>query len=140
MENGTGNLWERKYNVGNALTEHIYSNKDIFTLLFTCAVGSSDENFIDQIIKIEVSDTLKYIELLSEEKKSKIKVSNEAIYILATAHYRSLFEVSYLDISLDEAKKQVANIMEFFMCGWSKISVLTDFFIQYMLAYANLIK
>ncbi len=37
------------------------------------------------------------------------------------AHCRSLFEISYLDISLDEAKKQVANIMEFFMCGWSKI-------------------
>ncbi len=115
------NLWERKYSAGNALIEHIYSDKDIFTLLFTCAVGSSDENFIDKIIEIEVSDTLKFIEGLSEEKRSKIKVSDEALYILTAAHCRSLFEISILDISLNEAKKQVTNIMEFFMCGWSKI-------------------
>ncbi len=117
----TGDLWERKYNAGNALIEHIYSDKDIFTLLFTCAVGSSDENFIGKIIEIEVNDTLKFIEGLSEERRSKIKVSDEALYILASAHCRSLFEISFLDISLDEAKKQVANVMEFFMCGWSKI-------------------
>ncbi len=114
-------LWVRKFNAGNALIEHIYADKDTFMLLFTCAVGSSQENFIDRIIKIEVQDTLAYIENLSDEQKKLIKISNEALYILASAHCRSLFEISYLDIPLDEAKKQVANIMEFFMCGWSKI-------------------
>ncbi len=114
-------LWVRKFNAGNALIEHIYADKDTFRLLFTCAAGSQEENFIDRIIKIEVEDTLAYIDALSEEQKSRIKVSYEALYILAAAHCRSLFEISILDIPLDEAKKQVANIMEFFMCGWSKI-------------------
>ncbi len=114
-------LWQRKFNAGNALIEHIYADKDTFKLLFTCAAGSSQENFIDRIIKIEVNDTLAFIDNLSEGQKEHIKVSNEALYILAAAHCRSLFEISYLDISLEEAKKQVTNIMEFFMCGWSKI-------------------
>ncbi len=114
-------LWERKYSAGNALIEHIYADKETFKLLFTCAVGSSQENFIDRIIKIEVQDTLTYIDNLSDEQKEQIKVSNEALYILAAAHCRALFEISHLNITLDEAKKQVANIMEFFMCGWSKV-------------------
>ncbi len=114
-------LWARKYGAGNALIEHIYANRDTFLLLFTCAGGSSHENFIDRIIKIEVGDTLAYIDSLSDEQRSRIKVSDDALYILASAHCRSLFEISQLDISLSEAKKQVANVMEFFMCGWSKI-------------------
>ncbi len=76
---------------------------------------------MDRIIKIEVQDTLIYIDNLSQEQKSRIKVTTDALYILAGAHCRSLFEISNLDIPLDEAKKQVTNIMEFFMCGWSKI-------------------
>ncbi len=114
-------LWQRKLRAGNALTEHIYANKETFKLLFNCAVGSSQENFIDKIIEIEVNDTLEYKQRLSDEQKAKIKVSNDALYILAAAHCRSLFDVSQLELSIDEAKKQVANIMEFFMCGWSKI-------------------
>ncbi len=117
----TSELWERKFNAGNALIEHIYADKDTFKLLFCCAVGSSQENFIDRIIKIEMDDTLAFIEKLSDKHKNNIKVSNEAMYILVAAHCRSLFEISNHDITLDEAKKQVANIMEFFMCGWSKI-------------------
>ncbi len=114
-------LWERKFSAGNALIEYIYEDKETFMLLFTGAAGSSEENFIDKIIEIEMKDTLAYIDHLSEEQKSRIKVSHEALYILAAAHCRSLFEISILDIPLEEAKKQVANIMEFFMCGWSKI-------------------
>ncbi len=114
-------LWQRKFNAGNALIEHIYADKDTFKLLFSCAAGSSEENFIDRIIKIEVQDTLTYINNLSEEQRGRIKVSGDALYILAAAHCRSLFDISNLDIPLCEAKKQIANIMEFFMCGWSKI-------------------
>ncbi len=112
---------ERKFNTAFGLVDHIYSDKTIFTLLFSCAVGSSYDNFRKKIVDLEVDDTFKFIDNLSEYERKAIELSKQTIYILADAQTHAIFDVVYQDITIDEAKKEISNVMKFFMQGWSKI-------------------
>lgn len=99
----------------------IYENKTTFSLLINCSNGSSYENFIDRVVENEEKEAWEMLNSLKEKGFACIDVSEQVVHMLISAHCYALFEIVRHDCKREDAQKQVDQINDFFICGWTKI-------------------
>ena len=103
------------------MVEYVYEHKDPVKLLFSCAEGTSYDNFIHNMVEIEEEATLNYLDELRQMGKDIPALDKSLCHIIASTMFDSIFEIVIHDIPYDEAKRNIKLLREFYSAGWQRL-------------------
>ncbi len=102
-------------------TAYIYDHFDAFKLLVTCAEGTKYADYIDELVRIEVESTLKFIEVTGNSAISSGKLTPELLHIISNALLSAIFEVVRHDMPRQAAQGYIQSLRLFFTAGWREL-------------------
>ncbi len=100
---------------------YIYDHFDAFKLLITCAEGTKYAGYMDELVRIEVESTLKFVEVTGNTAVSSGKMSSELLHIISNALMSAIFEVVRHDMPRKAAEGYIQSLRLFFTAGWREL-------------------
>ncbi len=105
----------------DAILDYIYDHFDEFRLLLDASYGTEFQNFVDELTRIEVDYTYKYMEVIGCENVKSGVITEEFMHIVTTAYFDSLFEVVRHKMDKAQAKKYARMLGDYHKAGFQKI-------------------
>ncbi len=105
----------------DGMMDIVYGNFEEFKLIICKSKGSEYEHFVDKLIEVETTNTVRFIEELNAAGLEVHDVRADLTHMLATAMFNGMFEVVEHDFSKEEARKYIKQLQYFFNAGWDKI-------------------
>ena len=102
------------------MVDYICSHSEPVKVLLTRAEGTGYENFIHNMVEIEVDATLHYMEVLRRLGRQVPELDRALCHIAASGMMNSIFEVVIHDMSREKALSYVDRLREFYTAGWKK--------------------
>ena len=102
----------------NWMVNYICDHREAVKLLLLKAEGTSYENFVHNIVEVEVEYTLKYIEVLRELGHEVPRLDKTLCHIIASGMFGGIFEVVIHDIPKEQAMRDVGQLRAFYTAGW----------------------
>ena len=103
------------------MVDYICRHREPVKLLLCCAEGTSYENFIHDMVKVEVESTLRYMEVLRRMGRDIPQMSRSLCHIIASGMFNAIFEVVIHDMPYEQALRDVEQLQAFYTAGWSKL-------------------
>ncbi len=103
------------------MVDYVYEHKDPVKILFSCAEGTSYDNFIHNMVEIEEEATLNYLDILRQMGKDIPTLDKSLCHIIASTMFDSIFEIVSHDIPYDEAKRNIKLLRDFYSAGWQRL-------------------
>lgn len=100
------------------MVDYICDHREPFKLLLLKAEGTSYENFVHNIVEVEVEYTLKYIDVLRELGHKVPRLDRTLCHIIASGMFGGIFEVVIHDIPKNQAMRDVGQLRAFYTAGW----------------------
>ena len=91
------------------MVDYICEHRDPIKLLLSKAEGTSYENFVHNIVEVEVEYTLKY---------TVPRLDKTLCHIIASGMFGGIFEVVIHDIPKKQAMRDVGQLRAFYTAGW----------------------
>ncbi len=101
--------------------EYVYDNHDAFKLILCKGAGTKYENFVHDLVELQVDKTILYHEELKKMGKLKGDIDRDLFHILTSAYYESLFEIIRHDIKKEDAMCYIEKISSFFTAGFDTV-------------------
>ena len=105
----------------NEIVDYIYKHFDEFKLLVCKSEGTSYENFVHNMVEIEVEQTLEFIEVLKSQGKNVPDMEKPVCHMIVSGMFTGIFELIKHDMKKENAVKYVSQLQDFYIAGWSKI-------------------
>ena len=93
----------------------------LIVLTYLNYTGSSYENFIHNMVELEVESTFRYMETLCRLGYSIPELSPSLCHIIASGMLGGLVEIVVHDIPQEQALRDVEQLREFYTAGWLKL-------------------
>ena len=103
------------------MTEYIYDNFDRFKLIFCCSDGTLYENFLHNIVELEVESTQNFIEKMRRNGEIVPDIDRHLIHIITSGMFSGIAEIVIHDMPREDAYIYVGQLQEFYMAGWEKL-------------------
>lgn len=100
------------------MVDYICEHRDPIKLLLSKAEGTSYENFVHNIVEVEVEYTLKYMDVLRELGNTVPRLDKTLCHIIASGMFGGIFEVVIHDIPKNQAMRDVGQLRAFYTAGW----------------------
>ena len=100
------------------MVDYICRNREPVNLLLCRAEGTSYENFIHNMVEVEVDATLRYIEVLRRQGREVAPLSQSLCHIIASGMFSGIFEVVIHDMPYEQALQDVERLRAFYTAGW----------------------
>ena len=100
------------------MVNYICEHRDPIKLLLSKAEGTSYENFVHNIVEVEVEYTLKYMDVLRELGYTVPRLDKTLCHIIASGMFGGIFEVVIHDIPKKQAMRDVGQLRAFYTAGW----------------------
>ena len=100
---------------------YVYDHFDEFKLVLCCAEGTKYENYIHELVELEVERAEKYYRLLRRKNKIKGSVSRELHHMITSAYFTAAFETVVHDMTRKKAMGYIEELAAFFNSGWDGI-------------------
>lgn len=100
------------------MVDYICEHRDPIKLLLSKAEGTSYENFVHNIVEVEVEYTLKYMDVLRELGYTVPRLDKTLCHIIASGMFGGIFEVVIHDIPKKQAMRDVGQLRAFYTAGW----------------------
>ncbi|MBN2899652.1 MAG: TetR/AcrR family transcriptional regulator [Clostridia bacterium] len=104
-----------------AFVDYIYDHFDAFKLLISCSDGTDFSEFIHELVEIEVSYTIRFIESSGNDALASKRVTPDLLHIISSAFFSAVFEVVKHEMPKRDADVYINSLKTFFMAGWQKI-------------------
>ena len=104
---------------------YIYDYFEEFKLVLCCSKGTKYENYIHELVELEVSRTEKYYAILKEKGKIIGRVSHDLHHMITSAYFTAVFETIVHDMSREQSIEYVEELAIFFNSGWEGLLRLT---------------
>lgn len=104
---------------------YIYDYFEEFKLVLCCSEGTKYEDYIHELVELEVSHTEKYYAILKEKGKITGRVSHDLHHMITSAYFTAVFETIVHDMSREQAIEYVEELAIFFNSGWEGLLRLT---------------
>ena len=88
----------------------MYEHFNEFYLLLDASYGTEFQNFVDEMVDIEVSYTYKYMETIGCESVKTGLVTEDFIHIVTTAYFNGVFEIIRHQLDKDAALRYVDTV------------------------------
>ena len=105
----------------NEIVDYIYEHFDEFKLIICKSEGTSYENFIHNMVEIEVEETYQFIDALRSQGKHAPNIEKAVCHMIVSGMFSGIFELIEHDMKKENAKKHVSEFQDFYIAGWSKI-------------------
>ena len=73
--------------------DYMYAHLDAFRLLLDASYGTRFHNFVDELVRIEVEYTYKYMEMVGYPANFGDALTEKLLHIVTTSRFESIFEV-----------------------------------------------
>lgn len=107
----------------NALIDYMYDHLDEFHLLLDASAGTRFHNFVDEMVRIEVAYTYKYMEALGYPKQmgDGDALTEMVLHMVTTTRFEGAFEVIRHHMTREEAKRYVSLLSRYHRAGFDAI-------------------
>lgn len=96
------------------MVDYMYDHYDVFKILICCSDGTKFENFVHDMVEIEVDSTLNHI-------KNNPNVDKSLCHMIVSGMFGGIFELIEHDMPRALAKPYVQKLREFNHAGWMKL-------------------
>lgn len=103
------------------LVSYMYDHLDEFRLLLDASYGTRFHNFVDELVRIEVEYTYKYMETVGRPEQMGDAMTEKLLHIVTTSRFESIFEVIRHGMSLEEAAKYIELLSCYHRTGFSAV-------------------
>ena len=103
------------------MVDYICQHREPVKLLLTRAEGTGYENFVHNMVEVEVEYTLRYLEVLRRLGRSIPELSRSLCHIIASGMFNGLFEIVVHDMPREQALRDVEQFRSFYTGGWLKL-------------------
>jgi AcrR family transcriptional regulator len=94
--------------------DYVYENFDAFKLVICCAEGTKYQNYIHDLVELEVRR-------LRKGRKLRGRISGEIHHMLTSAYFTALFEVIVHNMERKKALGYIDQLVLFFNSGWDSL-------------------
>ncbi|WP_353095490.1 TetR/AcrR family transcriptional regulator [Tissierella praeacuta] len=115
------NLWKLSEDTIVKIIEYIYEHFDIFKLLLMCSDGTKYAAFLDDVVRLDVRETLRLMAELKERGVPVNQLEEDEWHMLIHAYYASISEIVMHNYPKASALKYVHTLADFFSSGWQKV-------------------
>ncbi|MFV0516371.1 MAG: TetR/AcrR family transcriptional regulator [Aminipila sp.] len=105
----------------NELLVYVYDHFDEFRLLLDSSYGTKYHNFIDEMVRLEVEYTYKYMEVIGCQSIQSGDVTEDFLHIIVTSYLEGCFEVVRHNMTKDEAEKYINMLRIYHIAGFETI-------------------
>ncbi len=102
----------------NEMMDYIYQHFDAFRLLICCSSGTSYEDYIEFLVRIEEESTFVFAEMLRKNGYDIKPFSPTLVHILSRGFFSAIFETVAHNMEKAEADQYIAHIVSFYRAGW----------------------
>lgn len=102
----------------SALIDYMYENLDAFRLLLDASYGTRFHNFVDELVRIEVEYTYKYMEAVGYPNEFGDALTEKLLHIVTTSRFESIFEIIRHGMSREEASEYIALLSRYHRTGF----------------------
>ena len=103
------------------LVDYMYDHLDEFRLLLDASYGTQFHNFVDELVRIEVEYTYKYMETVGYPAHLGDALTEKLLHIVTTSRFESIFEVIRHGMSREEAAEYIDLLSRYHRTGFSAI-------------------
>lgn len=103
------------------LVDYICAHREPVKLLICRAEGTGYENFVHNMVEIEVDSTFRYMETLRCLGHDIPELDRSLCHIIASGMLGGIFEIVIHDIPREQAFRDVEHLREFYTAGWIKL-------------------
>lgn len=100
------------------LVEYMYDHLDEFRLLLDASYGTRFHNFVDELVRIEVEYTYKYMEAVGSTAQLGDATTQRLLHIVTTSRFESIFEIIRHGMSLEEAREYIGLLSRYHHTGF----------------------
>ena len=98
--------------------DYMCAHFDEYKLLSICSEGTMYENFIDDIIDLEVKTIMAIINEAKVNESNVMDMDENTVHIIMTAYCNGILEVIRHDMDRKDADKYMAKLSKFYHAGW----------------------
>ena len=103
------------------MTEYMYEHLDAFKLLLCSSDGTKYENFVHDMVEIEVEYTHRFMDVLVSLGQPVRGMDPQLEHLLVSGMFSGYFEIVIHDMPKEQAIGYVKELREFYTAGWAKI-------------------
>lgn len=103
------------------LIDLLYDHFDAFRLLLDASYGTLYQNFVNELVDIEVEYTYKFMQTVGIKSKRAGQLSQELLHMVMTAWLNGVFEVVRHEMPREDAKQYVRMLDEYHRAGFERI-------------------
>lgn len=103
------------------LVDYMYDHLDEFRLLLDSSYGTRFHNFVDELVRIEVEYTYKYMEAVGCPERSGGTLTQMLLHIVTTSRFESIFEIIRHGLSREEAGEYIELLSRYHRTGFLEI-------------------
>ena len=103
------------------MIDYIYEHFDAFKLILCCAEGTKYENFIHELVEIEVKATHDFLDVLEGSGKPVKRMDPNLEHILISGMFSGFFEIVIHNMPKNQAPTYIREMIEFQTAGWKKV-------------------
>lgn len=100
------------------LVDYMYDHLDAFRLLLDASYGTRFHNFVDELVRIEVEYTYKYMEAVGYPAQMGDALTEKLLHIVTTSRFESIFEVIRHGMSREEAAEYITLLSRYHRTGF----------------------
>lgn len=101
--------------------DYIYAHFDAFKLVLCCADGTRYENYVHDLVELNIAGSQQYFALLRERGELSGTASRELCHMLTSAYFTAVFETVVHDMPYEQAMGYIEELVIFFNAGWEAL-------------------
>lgn len=109
---------ENDFDCINWMIDYMYDHYDVFKILLCCSDGTKYEQFVHNMVDLEVEATLKYIK---KTYNTPAELDERLCHMVASGMFGGIFEAIIHDMPRDEAKQLISQLRHFNHAGWVEL-------------------
>lgn len=103
------------------LIDYMYEHLEEFRLLLDASYGTRFHNFVDELVRIEVEYTYKFMEAVGYSDKFGDAVTQKLLHIVTTSRFESIFKIIRHGMSREETTEYIELLSRYHRCGFIEI-------------------
>lgn len=103
------------------MLRYVYEHLDAFKLILCHSEGTRYENFIHEMVQIEIDATHRFVDVLSGLGRKVKAMDPQMEHILVSGMFSAFFEMVIHDMPQERAVEYNKELREFYTAGWLKI-------------------
>ncbi len=103
------------------ILEYMYRYPDEFKLILKCSEGTKYEDYVHEMVEIEVEATHRFNDVLNDLGKNSKLLNPGLEHMLISGMFSAYFEMIIHDMPYSEASENLSDLRAFYTAGWRKI-------------------